>query len=87
MQIRPTNQIQTSQPINLTTRNVAEKTSSALPVDQLEISTEARLLETQAATNNRADRIAEIRAQIAQGQYDTAEKLEIAVSRLFDEIA
>jgi negative regulator of flagellin synthesis FlgM len=88
MQIRPTNHIQTSQPINLTTRNVAERTSSTLPVDQLEISTEARLMETQAAGSSaRADRIAEIRAQISQGQYDTAEKLEIAVSRLFDEIA
>jgi negative regulator of flagellin synthesis FlgM len=87
MQIRPTNHIQTSQSINLPTRNVTERTSSALPVDQLEISNEARLMETQAAAGSRADRIAEIRTQIAQGHYDTPEKLEIAVTRMFDEIA
>lgn len=87
MQIRPTQTIHTTQSINLPTRNVTERASSALPVDKLEISTEARLLETQAASTSRADRIAEIRSQIAQGQYETSEKLEIAISRMFDEIA
>ena len=87
MQIRPTNNIQTAQSISLPTRNVTERTSSALPVDQLEISSEARMLEAQSISSSRADRIAEIRAQIAQGQYDTADKMEIAISRMFDEIA
>jgi negative regulator of flagellin synthesis FlgM len=87
MQIRPTNHLQSTQSINLPTRNVADRASSALPVDQLDISHEARMIETQATTGSRADRIAEIRTQIAQGHYDTAEKLEIAVNRLFDEIA
>ena len=87
MQIRPTNNIQTTQAINVPTRNVTERTSAALPVDQLEISNEARLMQTQSTSSARADRIAEIRSQIAQGQYDTTEKLEIAVSRMFDEIA
>jgi negative regulator of flagellin synthesis FlgM len=87
MQIRPTSNIQTTQSISLPTRNVTERTSSALPVDQVEISTEARLLETQATSSTRAERIAEIRAQIAQGQYETSDKLEIAISRMFDEFA
>jgi negative regulator of flagellin synthesis FlgM len=87
MQIRPTQTIHTTQSINLPTRNVTERASSALPVDRVEISTEARLLETQSTANARAERIAEIRAQIAQGQYETPEKLEIAISRMFDEIA
>ncbi len=88
MQIRPTNTIQTAQPVSLQTRNVTERISgNALPVDQIEISPEARLMETQSVSSARADRIAEIRTQIAQGQYDTPERLELAVSRMFDEIA
>ncbi len=35
----------------------------------------------------RADRVADIRAQIASGQYETSEKLNVAVSRMFDELA
>jgi negative regulator of flagellin synthesis FlgM len=35
----------------------------------------------------REDRVAALRAQIASGTYETAEKLDIAVSRLLDEIA
>ena len=34
----------------------------------------------------RMDRINTIRAQIEKGEYETAEKLEIAVSRLLEEI-
>ncbi len=33
------------------------------------------------------ERVAEIRDQIATGQYETAEKLEQAVERMLDEIA
>ena len=87
MHIRPTQTIQTSQPINLQTRNTTERAAVGLPVDQLEISAEARLLGTQTVSGARADRIADIRAQIAEGRYETADKLELAVSRMFEELA
>ena len=35
----------------------------------------------------RAERVAEIREQIAAGQYETADKLDSAMDRLLDEIA
>ncbi|MCP4775613.1 MAG: flagellar biosynthesis anti-sigma factor FlgM, partial [Planctomycetaceae bacterium] len=35
----------------------------------------------------RADRVADLRAQIASGDYETPEKLEAAVSRMFEEFA
>ena len=35
----------------------------------------------------RSDRVAQLRAQIADGSYDTAEKLDLAMERLLDEIA
>lgn len=45
------------------------------------------MMSTAASGEIRADRVADIRAQIASGQYDTAEKLDAAVSRMFDEFA
>jgi negative regulator of flagellin synthesis FlgM len=35
----------------------------------------------------RADRVADIRAALANGTYETADKLDTAVERLLDEIA
>ena len=88
MQIRPTSNIQTSSAVNLQTQNTTQGTQSAnaAPVDQLDISAEAQMM---SATNGeiRADRVADLRAQIASGQYDTTEKLNAAVSRMFDELA
>lgn len=57
-------------------------------VDQLEISREAQsMLSAQAAGEIRADKVAEIRAQIAAGRYETVEKVSIAVDRLLDRLA
>ena len=89
MQIRPTSNIQTSA-VNLQTQNKTQSTTNtnSVPVDQVEISAEAQLMSTQAAgTEIRADRVADVRAQIAEGNYDTAEKMDIAMSRLFDGLA
>lgn len=89
MQIRPTSNIQTSA-VNLQTQNKTQSTqsSNSVPVDQLDISAEAQLMSTQAAGGEiRADRVADLKAQIASGQYETAEKLDAAVSRMFDEFA
>jgi len=85
MQIRPTNSLQSTQAVNFQNRIATEQNANSLPVDQLELSAEAKLLETKGDV--RMDRIAEIRTQIAQGQYDTPERLELAVSRMFEEFA
>lgn len=89
MQIRPTSNIQTSSAVNLQTQNTttAADSPSSVPVDQVEISAEAQLMSTAASGDIRADRVADIRAQIASGQYESAEKLDAAVSRMFDEFA
>ncbi len=69
-----------------------ESTSAAMragaTTDVVDISETGRLLEMAAQLPDiRSDRVAQLRAQIAQGSYDTAEKLDMAVERLLDEIA
>jgi len=55
--------------------------------DELEISDAARLVErTGEVPEIRQDRIDAIRARIAEGTYETPEKLEVAIKRLLDEI-
>ena len=89
MQIRSTSNIQTSSAVNLQKQNStsASQNANSVPVDSLEISAEAQMLSTSSATDIRADRVADLRAQIASGEYETPEKLEAAVSRMFDEFA
>lgn len=56
--------------------------------DQLEISAEAEMISRiRDVPDIRADRVAEIRQQIEAGTYETDDKLEIAIGRLFDELA
>ena len=55
--------------------------------DELEISTEAKYLaQIRQMPEIRTDRVAELKAQIQAGDYDTDEKLEVALDRLLDEI-
>jgi negative regulator of flagellin synthesis FlgM len=63
--------------------------SAASPAvgDEVQISDAAKLIEQmQQIPDIRQDRVASIRAQIAQGAYETPERLDAAVSRLLDEI-
>ena len=92
MQIRPTSNIQNTQAVNLQPKSApAESVSNngiALPVDQLDISPQAQMMGTAATGGEvRTDRVAELRAQIANGNYDTAEKLDAAVGRLLNVFA
>jgi negative regulator of flagellin synthesis FlgM len=63
------------------------RTPASYGVDQLDISPEADLV---AQVHNlpeiRQDRVAQIKAQIADGTYETDAKLDVALSRLLDEI-
>jgi len=60
--------------------------------DELSISDAGRAAETQQsaptqpASDVGSDRVATIRAQIAAGTYETPDKLDLAVSRLLDQI-
>jgi len=55
--------------------------------DELEISDAAQQVDkVRQLPEIRQDRVNEIRAKIAEGTYETEEKLEIALGRLLDEI-
>ena len=61
--------------------------SKLTEVDQLDISQEADLVSrANSLPDVRADRVAELRAQIASGAYETDAKLDVALDRLLDEI-
>ena len=61
---------------------------SLTPVDQLDLSAEAQGITESDNTANeiRVDRVADIRRQIAEGSYDTDEKLSAALDNFLDQI-
>jgi negative regulator of flagellin synthesis FlgM len=92
MQIHGVNHLHSAQSINGPHRTQA--TSPANPsdawmdVDEVEISQEADMVSrAQDLPEMRADRVAQIRSEIASGIYETDEKLDIAVGRLLDELS
>jgi hypothetical protein len=56
-----------------------ELTISAAATDQVDAAAAS-------SSASRASRVAEIRAQLAEGSYETPEKLRVAVDRLFERI-
>ena len=57
------------------------------PRDQLEISSAGKMLDRLSETPEvRAERLANIKEAIENGAYDTDEKLEAALSKMFDSI-
>lgn len=65
--------------------------TSASPIDQLDLSSTlsqvSRTADSDAIAGGgeiRVDRVAEIRRSIANGTYDTPEKMDIALGRLLD---
>ena len=78
-----------AQPINAPHRAASAQPAPARQssqVDQLDISPQADFVSrVRDIPDIRADRVAEIRAQIAAGEYETEEKLSIALDRLLDE--
>ena len=92
MYIYGTTQIHAAQPLNpphrLTPTQSTSGASSFTGVDQLDISPEADFVaQARELPEIREDRVAAIRAQIQSGAYETADKLDVALSRLLDEIA
>jgi anti-sigma28 factor (negative regulator of flagellin synthesis) len=74
--------------------DAATPRTTAAPVDQLDLSsaaTSANRLDSASPIAGggeiRIDRVAEIRRQIADGSYDTPEKMDAALDRFLDELA
>lgn len=62
-------------------------TPPAFPQDEVEISSAGKMLDKLAQSSAvRAERLAQIQAAIADGTYETPQKLEAALERLLDEI-
>ncbi len=78
------------QPVHLTPAEGAEATRSTglqAPQDEVQISSAARALDQlQADPQVREARLAEIRAAIDHGVYETPEKLEAAVDRMIESL-
>jgi negative regulator of flagellin synthesis FlgM len=92
MQIHGPMHVHGPQPLNPPHRMKAESPAQApgpaSGVDKLDISAEAELISRMRDIPDiRADRVAEIRAQLEAGTYETLNKLDTAVDRLLDEIA
>ena len=81
---------QSLQPTDATTEmqhNTGVASNPAATADELSISPEADLLSRIGDLPDvRQERVDQIRAEIAGGVYETEEKIDIAVSRLLDEI-
>ncbi len=70
------------------TAAAAPAAPSTQGVDQLDISPQADLVsQVKDLPEIRADRVADIKARIANGTYETEHNLDMALSRLLDEIA
>ena len=74
---------------NAPTQTAAASTSPiSTPVDQLDLSPEALSASSSQASGEvfRADKVASLREAISQGNYDTDEKLSLALGKLLDQL-
>lgn len=76
-----------SSPHRANSAQSVEQSNNLFGMDQLDISHEADMLsQVNDLPDIRGDRVAEIRAAIASGVYETPEKFDVAVDRLLEEI-
>lgn len=72
------------------TPSLQPATESAIttPTDQLDLSPEALAVSSSQGSGEvfRADRVAELRAAIAQGNYDTDDKMSAALDKFLDQL-
>jgi len=93
MQIYGTSQVHGTQAINAphAAREASPSTSvggSSLITDQLDISPAGQLADQLSQIPDiRADKVAQLRASIASGTYETPDKLSTALDNLLSEIA
>lgn len=86
--IQSAQQIPPANSQNLNSVQTAVKSKPTQINDQLTLSPEALIASrVQDLPEIRADKVADIRAQIESGKYETPEKLDVALDRLLDELA
>ena len=76
----------TQQPIRKEIPTDAPPAQPARGADQLELSGMSHLLKTLQSNDVRADKVAQVKAQIEAGTYETDEKLDAAADRLLDDL-
>jgi len=91
MEVNGPSSIRGIQPVKpMPPATAASPTSEPKPVatgDQVEISAASQMLDKiQQSPEVRAERLAQIKAAIDAGEYETPERLEAALGRLLDEI-
>ena len=67
-------------------KEVPAEATSQRPTDKLELSGMSHLLSSLKSNEVRVDKVADIRAQIEAGTYETDEKLDVAADRLLDDL-
>lgn len=83
--IRPISPTSPSRPAG--DANPAAESQPLSPRDEVEISSAGDMLERlNQSSEIRAERLAQIRAAIEAGEYETPEKLEAALQKMLDEI-
>jgi negative regulator of flagellin synthesis FlgM len=97
MQIFGPFRVSTASPIGGAQRLPAQKPvdattapKSSAPIDKLDLSNHVNRLDATSQSSGsdiRVDRVADLRRQIANGNYDTPEKMDIALSRFLDDFA
>lgn len=95
MSVNNVNNVGSSQPVSRVAAPAkpaaAESATPTTPTrasDRLELSGLSPLLKTAKAGGDiRADKVADIKAQIAAGTYETDDKIDGAVDKLLDELA
>lgn len=91
MQVYGTAHLHAAQPLNSPHRmapaQARPSVGAGYGVDEVDISPEGDLVsQVHDLPDIRADKVAAIKAQIQAGTYETDEKLDVALSRLLDEI-
>jgi negative regulator of flagellin synthesis FlgM len=90
MQIYGPSQLHGAQPVNaphIQRATDVRSTTGTSQTDQVDISPAAQLVgQVNEIPDIRQDRVATIKAAIADGTYETSDKLNTAVDRLLDEI-
>ena len=90
MDINAIGSVQRTAPVSHPQSQVSQPTQStrvSSTQDELEISKAARMLgDMQSNSDLRAERLAQIKAAIDDGTYETREKLDVAVDKLLKDI-
>lgn len=73
-----------SNPIQKSTPADAAKQTGA--TDKVELSGMSHLLKALKSNDVRTDKVADIKAQIEAGTYETDEKMDVAVDRMLDDL-